>query len=125
MNLHIFLNRTLLEWVNRLFVLVYTSHGDNAKRFNAWKYYLPNDIIENYDLIINGKNFYNQPVDSGLKRYEEIRKLKTGQGEGYTIECLLKYDYIKNQYRLISFNLSRQRSKINPTNIICWTIKKW
>ena len=35
-----FLESNFVE-VNRLFVLVYTSQGDNAKRFNAWKYYLP------------------------------------------------------------------------------------
>ena len=31
---------------------------------------------------------------SNIKRYEEIRKLTTGQGEDDTIGCLLDYDYI-------------------------------
>ena len=50
-----------------------------------------------------------------MKRYEEIRKLTTGQGGDYTAGCLLEYDYIKNHYRLIAVDL------------ICWTIKicKW
>ena len=30
------------------------------------------DIISNYNVIINGKNFYDQPIDSDVKRYEEI-----------------------------------------------------
>ena len=31
-----------------------------------------------------GKNFYDQPIDSDVKQYEEIRKLTTGQSEDYT-----------------------------------------
>ena len=53
------------------------------------------------------KNLYDQAIDSDIKRYEEIRKLTTDQGEGYTIECLLDYDYIKNYYILIAVDLSR------------------
>ena len=80
--------------VNRLFVLVYTNEANNTKRFNARKYYLPKGIIQTYNVIINGKSFYDQPTDSDIKRYEEIRKLTTGQGEDYTTGCLLDYDYI-------------------------------
>ena len=39
----------------------------------------------------------------------EIRKLTTGQGEDYTAGCLLDYGYIKNRYRLIAVDLSRQK----------------
>ena len=60
-------------------------------------------------MIINGKNFYDQPIDSGVKLYEDIIKLITGQAEDYTTGCLLDYDYIKNHYRLIAVNLSRQK----------------
>ena len=52
--------------VMRLFVLVYANEGDNAKKFNR-KSYLPNDIIKNYNVIINGNNFYNQAIDSERK----------------------------------------------------------
>ena len=95
--------------VNRLFVLVYSNEGENAKRFKAKRYYLPRAIIKNYNVIINGKNFYDQATDSDIKRYEEIRKLITGQGEDYTTGCLLEYDYVKNHYRLIAVDLSRQK----------------
>ena len=91
-----------------MFALVYTNDGNNAKRFNARKHYLPKGIIDNYTVIINGKNFRNQPVDSDIKRYEEIRNFKKGQGEDYTTGCLLDYDYIKNHYRLLAVDLSRQ-----------------
>ena len=55
------------------------------------------------------KNFCDQAIDSDIKRYEEIRKLSTGQGENYTTGCLLDYNYIKNNYRLIAVDLSRQK----------------
>ena len=44
-----------------------------------------------------------------MKRYEEIRKLTTEKGEDYTTACLLDYDYLKNQYKLIAIDLSRQK----------------
>ena len=77
-----------------MFVLVYTNEDINAKRFISRKYYLPKDIIKNYNVIINGKNLYDEASDSNINRYEEIRKLTTGQGENYTTGCLLNYDYI-------------------------------
>ena len=55
-------------------------------------------ITKNYNVIISRKNIKDQPIDSDIKRYKEIRKLTTGQGEDYTTGCLLDYDYIKNYY---------------------------
>ena len=75
--------------VDRMFVLVYLN------RFKTQRYYLPKGIIKNYNVIINGKKNYDQPIDSDIKRLEEIRKLQTGEGEDYTTKCLLDYEYIK------------------------------
>ena len=52
---------------------------------------------------------YDQPIDFDVKWCEEIRKLTTGQGEAYTAECLLDYDYIKIYYRLIAVDLIKQK----------------
>ena len=52
--------------VNRLFVLVYLN-ADDAGRYSALKHYLLQDIIKNYNVIINGKNFYEQAIDYGIK----------------------------------------------------------
>ena len=95
--------------VNRLFVLVYTNQDAASKRFKAKRYYLPNGIIDTYNVINYRKNFYDQPIDSDIKQYEEIRKLITGQGEDYTTGCLLDYDYIRNHYMLIAVDLKRQK----------------
>ena len=60
-------------------------------------------------LLSNRKYIDDRLIDSHIKRYEEIRKLITGQGEDNTTGCLLDYEYIKNHYRLMAVDLSRQK----------------
>ena len=55
-------------------------------------YYLPKGAIKNYKLIINEKDFFDQPIDSDIKPYEEIRKLAKGEDKGF----LLDYENIKS-----------------------------
>ena len=69
--------------VNRLFVLVYSNQDNTSKRYVAKRYFLRKGVIKYCNVIIIGKNFYDLPIDSDIKRYEEIRKLITGQGEDY------------------------------------------
>ena len=95
--------------VNRLFVLVCSNQDENCKKFKTKRHYLQKWIIDNYNVIINGESFYDQPIDSDIKRYKEIRDLTTGQGEDYINVCLLDYDYIKGHYRLIAVDLSGQK----------------
>ena len=64
--------------VTILFVLVYSNQDGDSKRLKVKRYNLPKRIIKNYNVIINGKSFYDQVIDSNIKRYEEIRKLITG-----------------------------------------------
>ena len=116
--------------VNRLFVLVYPNRNNDLKRSKPKTYYLPKLIIKNYNVIIYGKNFSDQPIDSDIKRYEEIRKLTTGLGEDYTTGCLLDYNYIKNHFRLIAVDLSRQKELDADLKVIQQTefvgqLKKW
>ena len=69
-------------------------------------------------MIITGKNFSDQPIDSDIKTYEEIRNLTTGQGEDYTTGCLLDYDYVKNHYRFTATNLSRKKELDTDRKVI-------
>ena len=102
-----FLESNFLE-VKRLFTLIYQNYIDDAKRYKTRRYHLPKGITENYSVNINGKNFYDQPIDSNIKRSAEIRKLTTGHGEDYTTQCLLDYD-TKNHYRLTTVGLKKQK----------------
>ena len=90
------------------------------------KILLTKSIIKNYNVIINGRKFYDQAIDSDIKQYKETRKVTTVQGEDFTAGCLLDYDYIKNNYRLIAADLSRQKQldAYPKGNRYCWIIKK-
>ena len=58
--------------VNRLFVLIYFNRDNELKWFKTRKYFLPTGIIKSFNVTINGRNFYDQAIDSNIKRYEEI-----------------------------------------------------
>ena len=60
--------------------------------------------------MIDGRNFFDQPINSDLKTYENIRKIATGQGDDYTTGCLLDYSYFKENYKMITINLSKQQA---------------
>ena len=71
------------------------------------KYFLPRVNITNYNVLIDGRNFYDQPINDLVKQYDEIRKTATGQGDDYTTGCLLDYQYFKDHYQLIAVDLSK------------------
>ena len=58
--------------------------------------------------MIDGRNFFNQPINSMSKTYENIRKIAAGKGDDYTTGCLLDYPYLKENYKMIAIDLSRQ-----------------
>ena len=58
--------------------------------------------------MIDGRNFFDQPINSMSKTYENIRKITTGKGDDYTTDCLLDYPYFKKNYKMIAIDLSRQ-----------------
>ena len=59
--------------------------------------------------MIDGRNFFDQPINSMIKTYENIRKIATGRGDDYTTGCLLDYSYFKENCKMISVDLSKQR----------------
>ena len=62
--------------------------------------------------MIDGKNFFDQPIKSEFKTYENIRKIATGKGGGYTTGCLLNYSYFKENCEMIAIDLSKQQHLI-------------
>ena len=63
--------------INRLFVLPFEN---DAQRISKRRYYIPNVEIKDYIVMIDGKNFFDQPVKNKIM-YENIRKVVTGQGD--------------------------------------------
>ena len=93
-----------------MFVLPYAS-GDNVTNENSYKkYFLPRLKIKNYNIEIDGRNFYDQPINDSIKQYDETRKISTGQGDDYTTGCLLDFSYFEKTYRLMAANLSKQEA---------------
>ena len=94
------------QWINRLFVLSFENEDDRTSHST---YYLPKVEIKDYNVMIDGKNVFDQPINSDLKTYENIRKIATGQGDDYTTGCLLDYSYFKDYYKMIAIDLSKQQ----------------
>ena len=60
--------------------------------------------------MIDGQNFFYQPVKKNLKTYDNIRKIETGQGDDYTTGCLLDYNYFSEYYKMIVIDLSKKQA---------------
>ena len=82
---------------------------DDAQRTSNKRYYIPNVEIKDYNVMVDGKSFFDQPVKKNKVTYENIRKTTTGQGDDYTTGCLLDYIYFKNYYKMIVGDLSKQQ----------------
>ena len=59
--------------------------------------------------MIQGRDFFDQPIKFDLRTYDNIEKIVTGQDDGYTTGCLLDYPYFDKFYKLIAIDLSKQR----------------
>ena len=60
--------------------------------------------------MIDGKNFFDEPVKNDKVTYENIRKISTGQGDDYKTGCLLDYIYFKKYCKMIAVDLSKQQA---------------
>ena len=95
----------------RLFVLAYAiaaGVNDQAGIKSNRKYFFSRGEIKNSNVLIDGRN--DQPINDLIKQYDEIRKVSIGQGDDYTTGCLLDYAYFKDNYRLITADLSKQKT---------------
>ena len=108
------------QGVNKLFVLPYAS-GDNATNENSYRRYFPPRIkITNCNIEIDGRNFYDQPINDSIKQYDEVRKISTGKGDDYTTACLLDFAYFEKNYKIIAADLSKQKA----LDVDSWAIQQ-
>ena len=97
------------QGVNRLFVMAYDATDDQPTRDGRRKYYLPRIDLKQYNVIIDGRIFDDNPIESDNEKYRELKKVMIGKGEDYTTGSLLDYDYFIKHYKLIAVNLSKQK----------------
>ena len=74
--------------LNRLFVLSFENQND---RTSFSKYYVPNVQIKNFDVLIDGKSFFDMPIKNGEEKYEQI--IEMGRNSDYTTDNLFDHKY--------------------------------
>ena len=89
--------------------MAYSGVDGQPNRDDRQKYYLPRIDLKKYDVIIDGRNFYDNPIESDIEKYRELKKVMIGKGEDYTTGSLLDYDYFKKHYKLVAVDLSKQK----------------
>ena len=92
--------------INRLFVLEFE---DDAQRTSNKRYYTPNVEMKDYNVMIDGKKVFDQPIRNNKVTYENIREIAIGHGDGYTTGYLLDYRYLK-KYKMIAIDLTKQQA---------------
>ena len=98
------------QGVNRLFLMAYSRADNNQATINGQqKYYLPRIDLKKYYVIIVGRNFYDNPVESDIEKYRELKKSNDWKRKDYTTGSLLDYDYFKKNYKLVAVDLSKQK----------------
>ena len=97
------------QGVNRLFVMAYNRVDGQPTKNGQRKYYLPRIDLEKYNVIIDGRNFYDNPIESDIEKYRELKKVMVAKGEDYSTGSLLDYNYFKKHYKLVAADLSKQK----------------
>ena len=92
------------QGINRLFVLPFEN---DTQRISSKGYYFQNVEVKDYNVMIDGENFFDQPIKNDKMTYDNIRKNAICQRNDYTAGCLLDYVYFKNYYKMIAIDLSK------------------
>ena len=89
--------------------MAYNREANQPTRDGRRKYYLPRIDLNKYNVIIDRRNFYDNPIKSDIEKYRELKKVMIGKGEDYTTGSLLDYNYFKKHYKLVAVDLSKQK----------------
>ena len=97
------------QGVNRLFVMAYNRANGQSTRNGQRKYYLPRIDLEKYNFSIDGRNFYDNPIESDIEKYRELKKVMIEKREDYTTRSLFDFNYFDKHYKLVGVDLSKQK----------------
>ena len=64
------------QGINRLFALAYLNNVNSTVNLHR-RYFFLRVEIKNYNIEIDGKNFYDQPINDLVKQHYEVRKIST------------------------------------------------
>ena len=88
--------------------MAYNRVDSQPTRNGQREYYLPRISLNKYNVIIDGRNFCDNPMESDIKRYRELKKVMIGKGEDYTTGSFLDYNYFDKHYKLVAVDLSKE-----------------
>ena len=103
-NLNILVDPTFAN-VNRLFVLAYGQVNNDRQSFS--RFYLPNVMVKDYNVITDKLAFFDLPIKTEEEAHEKI--IDISRNNEYIPGNLLDYDYFKKYYKLIAIDLSKQQ----------------
>ena len=67
-------------------------------------------ILMKYNVIIDGRNFYDNSIERDIEKYRELKKVMIGKGEDYTIGSLLDYNYFDKHYKLVAVDYLNKKN---------------
>ena len=98
------------QGANRLFVMAYSRADNNQPTKNEQrKYYLLRIDLKEYNVIIDARNFYDNPIKSNIEKYKELKKVMIEKGEDYSTGSLLDFNCFNEHYKLVAVDLSKQK----------------
>ena len=89
--------------------MAYSGATNQPTRNGQQKYYLPRIDLNKYNVIIDGRNFYDNPIENDAEKYRELKKVMIGKGEDYTTGSLQDYSCFTKCYKLVAVDLSKQK----------------
>ena len=98
--------------VHRLFVLSFPRNNNTDSRYCFSNYYVPKVEINDFNVLTDGKSFFDLPG----KNEEEAYKIIISDND-YTTGNLLDYADYKKHYKLIAIDLSKQTKLKDPQQI--------
>ena len=98
--------------VNRLFVLSFPRNNNTDNRYSYSNYYVPKVEINDFNILINGKRFFDLAVKNAEEAYEKI--IEISNNNDYTAGNLLDFAYFKKHYKLFAVGLSKQTKLTDP-----------
>ena len=113
-NLNCLIDPTFMN-VNRLFVLSFPRNSNTDSRYSFPNYYVPKVRINDVNILIDGKSFFDLSVKNGEEAYEKI--IEMSNNKDYTTGNLLDFAYYKKHYKLIAIDLSKQSKLKYPQQI--------
>ena len=91
--------------VNRLFVLSFPRNNNTDSRYPFSNYYVPKGKVNDFNVLIDGKSFFDLSVENHEEAYEKF--IDISNNSDYTTVNLLDYTCYKKHYKLIAIDLSK------------------